>query len=207
MEKLSIMCIALVLTGSTVQALDVSIPDWRGDPGSTYQAWEFLTPDIPPAPDVVDNPYGDPELVLTQAGDWISSIDGYEGVWPLSGEIDVWIPNRLPTLWWKDIQIQLTWKPAGLTDPQWDDEPLVGVTPCIDPYKLIMVSTSEGLGQGWMYSVYQIEAIPNPPCEWIAIKGDILVDELVIDTICIPEPATVCLLGLGTLTLLLRRRA
>ena len=32
------------------------------------------------------------------------------------------------------------------------------------------------------------------------------VDQIVIDTICIPEPVTVCLLGLGALALLRKRR-
>ncbi len=204
MEKLIVVSLALALTGSIALADDVTIPVWRGDPGSTYQLWEFSTPELPPTPDEIRNPYGYPEMVLTPAGDWIQSIDDRQGVWPLSGEIDVWIPNKPPICWWKDIQIQLTWKPAGLTDQFWDDKPLVGVTPGVDPYKSIMVSTTDGLVNGWMYTLFEIELIPNPPWEWIAIKGDILVDELVIDTICIPEPMTICFLGLGALTLLRR---
>ena len=134
----------------------------------------------------------------------IDVIDDRQGVVPLSGEIDVLIPNYWELRPWKDIQIHLTWKPAGL-DLILPDKPLVGVTPGYDPYKVFTVSTSENLGLGWVYSLYEIEVIPNPPEEWIAIKGDILVDELVIDTVCVPEPVTIALLGLGGLVVLHRR--
>ena len=59
---------------------------------------------------------------------------------------------------------------------------------------------------GWYESTYTWEIYPNPFDEWFTIAGDILVDEIVIDTWCIPEPATLALLLIGGLALLRRRR-
>ncbi len=174
--------------------------------GGTTQVWLFSNDDTTPAPDVVSNPYGNPELVVKPFAPWIPFIDGRDGVWPLSGKIDAYIPNRPEICWWKDIVIQLTWKPAGLTDAFWDDKPNVGVVPGVDPYTLYMESTTTALGDGWMSSLYEIRLFPNPPWETIGIEGDILVDQLAINTECIPEPATICLLGLGALALLRKRR-
>ena len=58
----------------------------------------------------------------------------------------------------------------------------------------------------WVQSTYHITIWPNPAEEWIAIKGNIVVDSLEIETECIPEPATMGLLGLGSLALLRYRR-
>jgi hypothetical protein len=75
---------------------------------------------------------------------------------------------------------------------------MVGVVPFTT---MAMSRTDTPLDCGWIHSIFAIEIQPNPIAEWIGIKGDILVDELVIDTYCIPEPATVALLGLGGMAL------
>jgi hypothetical protein len=62
------------------------------------------------------------------------------------------------------------------------------------------------VGTIWTQSIYSIVIWPNPREEWIAIKGDILVDKLDIKTTCVPEPATMGLLSLGGLALLRSRR-
>lgn len=72
----------------------------------------------------------------------------------------------------------------------------------------------------WRTSVFYIEMHPNPGSEFFGLfpatwdseleewveGGVIAVDQVVIDTICIPEPATIALLGLGGLALIRRRK-
>jgi hypothetical protein len=60
--------------------------------------------------------------------------------------------------------------------------------------------------QYWTTTVWKWRVEPNPTDEMFRIRGDILVDQLVIDTICAPEPGTMFLLGLAALGTLIRRR-
>jgi len=68
--------------------------------------------------------------------------------------------------------------------------------------------TDEGqvpLGDGWFESTYTWRIPGNPLDESFTIGGTIDVDEIVIDTWCVPEAATFVLLGLGG-SLVVRRR-
>ena len=181
------------------------VPPWRGEEGSTYQQWDFSTDDTTPPPDVVSNPYvNGPQLRVDTPFDWYQAVDSATGVWPLSGEIDVYIPNRQLPLDQKDIWIQLIWKQANRDpDPFLPDEPIVGVT----PFDSMTMERDDLRGrEDWTHSQFKIVIYPNPGAEWITIKGDILVDQLIIETYCIPEPATIALLGIGGLVTLTRRK-
>lgn len=199
MKKLTIfVCLAVTLAiSSTASAHDVVVPDWRYSSGSTYQKWEFDLDVYQPGPDDVNNPYGTPSLRVTSNGGWVTP-----GAWYL-GEIDALIPNSDVSNPEKWIQIQLTWQPAD-NDPFLLGDPFVAVGP-FDNMTMSRHDDDKSV-PGWILSKYNITISPNPLEEWIAIKGDILVDQLVIDTICVPEPATICLFGLGMLTLLKKRR-
>lgn len=194
-------CILLVVLGWSVGALadDLNPPPWRGQPGSTFGQWEFSTPDPHPLPDLGHYPYGIPSTTVTpgvgQA--WLPEWEGRVGVWPLSGEIFVQIPNRPEPLPFKEIWIQLTW--AMQAPNVW---PAVSETRFGVPATLV---AEVPLGGAWLHSTYLIQLEPNPDWERILITGAVNVDELVIDTICAPEPTTLGLLALGTLALLRRR--
>ena len=174
---------------SGVLADDLRPPDWRGHNDSTFQLWDFSVEDLEPDPDAVDNRFGDPMLRVTPFGDYIPT----PGAWPLSGEIDVYIPNFPEIRPYKEIWIQLTWQPTSV-DPFLPDMPVVSVT----PFDSIQMARGDDINlNGWTHSLFMVSIWPNPAEEWITIKGDIIVDQLVIDTICIPEPVTVIILGIG----------
>jgi len=202
--KIVILCTAVILGAGSTAFADL-VPPWRGDDGSTFQQWDFSINNPTPPPDVVYNPYGNgPQLRVDTPYDWYEVIELGYGVWPLSGEIDVYIPNRQLPLDHKDIWIQLIWKQAHLDpNPFLPDQPLIGVT----PFDSMQMSRHDSVNlNGWTHSLFQINIWPNPFEEWITIKGNILVDQLTIDTICIPEPATLALLGIGGLMTLIRKR-
>jgi hypothetical protein len=189
MNKLINVCLVILLAGSMAFG------------STTETVWKFDEPDLTPAPDVVSNPYGDPLLVVDSCY-WIDMIDGRIGVFPLSGQIDVYIPNRDVIDGYKDIWLTLIWKPSTI-DTILPEDPLVAVT----PFDSMQMSRDDiDLDNGWMQSLFSITIWPNPIEEWFTIKGDIMVDELSIYTECVPEPATISLLGLGILTLVRKRR-
>ncbi len=203
MKKILIVCMPVFLiAGPIAFADDLFPPSWRGEEGSTFQEWDFSTDNVTPVPDVVKNPYGEPLLRVKPIGDWISD----PGAWPLSGEIDVYIPNWPEPRPEKEIWIQLTWKATDV-DPFLPNEPVVGVT-SYPLFEFLEMSRTDLVDfvPGWNHSLFKINLYPNPFEEWITIKGDILVDQLVIDTICIPEPATLALLGIGGLVILNLKR-
>ncbi|UCC22787.1 MAG: PEP-CTERM sorting domain-containing protein [Planctomycetota bacterium] len=201
--KLLALCLAVILAaGSTsFAALELQVPYWRGTEGSTFQQWSFS--DDNPAPPLPDpgfiNPYDPPpQLVVDAAAPWIPD----PGAWPLSGQIDVYIPNNPQPNEKKEIWLQVIWQPGFNPSPVLPDAPWVAVW----PFTTMDMSHSYTTENGWTLSLFRINLYPNPPEEWITVKGNIIVDHIAIDTRCVPEPATVALLGLGALVVFRRKR-
>ena len=211
MKRLILMGICLLAVAAlAVPAAgeDLNPPPWRGEWSTTTQVWEFLTPDPNPVPDPI--PGAQPPLdgtyltVTPLAGaSWLEYDQGREGVWPLSGEIFVHVENHLPPNEVKMVWIQLTWRPQDLADPL-GVPGLTGFNPDIAGDPLPMEDMS--FADGWIHTTAYFEIRPNPDWEEFIIFGNINVDELVIDTWCIPEPATMMLLGGLAIPMLLRRR-
>jgi hypothetical protein len=187
-------------------------PPWpRGAAGSTYQRWEFGTPEDEPPPEAdAITPYGDPSLKVN-GHEWIDmdpSLGTRQGIWALSGEIDVFLYNSSIPRPRKEVLIQIVWTPEDPAQgsPALPFQPIVGVAS--NPPALVVIEppVDHVLADGWFRRDVWIRMEPNPHMEWITIKGNVLVDRLVIDTICIPEPASIALLSLGFVPLAIRRR-
>ena len=214
---LSIAVTVAIATGPA-WAEDLEPPWWRNEPGTTYQRWEFMNPGQSPPPDdgwAVDSSGQHVPVLLSTRIEWIDPAPGWdymtfyegaEGVWPLSGWMEVVVDNWPEPNPKKLIRVQLTWSPMDETMYP-NPYPMFTniIPPPVDPPGVELIHESP-VSAMWMHSVYAWELDENPMDEWFTITGDIFVDELVIDTWCVPEPATMGLLALGGLAMLRRRR-
>ncbi len=110
----------------------------------------------------------------------------------------------------KDIRMQITYNPqfgGTLIDARitsWDsgNNATTVVLPGVPT-----VSTAPD-ANGWVTSAYDFTLQPNPWSEKIEVRfsDTAMLDQVVIDTICTPEPTALALLVVGGLTALRRRR-
>ena len=202
--------IVVLCMAAPVLADDLFPPDWRGDPGSTFQHWTF---DNDPAgssillPDVVDNPFGQPELLdnYPSSADWYQDYEGRQGVYHFYWNFWLDIPNQpLPNpLKW--IQVQITWWDAGdmdLYDPGFPE--FLPDESFLPTGEFTNVSSNTIVLEGqWKHTTWLIEITPNVDFESLFFQGleddEMIIDQIVVDTICIPSPGALALLGLAGL--------
>jgi hypothetical protein len=212
MKKITVILIVSVFvcnfSVNPTSAEDLNPPDFRYQDGTTYARWEFFTDDPMPIPDDQFNPYGTASMEIWPGvgqAYW-PQWGGRDGVWPLSGAAEIAIDNRPEPLPYKDILVQLTW-----AEQVQDVVPLIWETISGVEAELLDQVTLNPTGEAppadgfWYHSTYLIHLEPNPDFEIVRIDGAVMIDELVIDTICIPEPCTIALLGLGGMVLLRRK--
>ena len=212
-NKFTVLLICIVCV-SVASAIPAQVWWSRGDPNTTWQEWTFDGSDNPAAPESFFNPYGEPEAKLSTPEvppdyfGWLTQMDGRQGVWtgePLDIKLD--IPNRPNLEDYKEVWLEAVFQ-RDLTHIT------VTPSPTMDSYVNEVyrdISVIQSDPQWYLLTVgWYIE--PNPLKERICIRitgtGGRL-DRVGVDTYCIPEPATVGLLGLGAgmLAVLRRRRA
>lgn len=181
-------------------------PWHRGEPGSTYQLWEF-SESPGPAPTAYNNPYGVPQFLLNYGTypDWVPGPDqtviptwhlgsietGADGtVVEVPGTLNIAIPNTPIPNFHKLIYVQITSDKGVLnnqppvTTPQYSS-----VT---SPGPIIKHGSTSWYTYNWL-----IEIRPNPDFERISFTFPYStnISQVVVDTICVPEPSALASLG------------
>lgn len=208
---------------------DLHPPSWRGEADTAWQAWESWSGDLIETATDWNSPFGASEVVIYDAGPGYSNvtydISPYnfpEGCWqwdvsdmslsyPLL-RIDNW-PDQLDY-----SQIQVTWSVdfSGASPPYGmggllyinnEEEFVDGIYPASEVIGFQSLGINEGVEtyhttfytQNGSYLVTNAAPFIGP--EPLTNQATIYIHEIVVDTIYIPEPGTVMLLGLGRLAL------
>jgi len=208
-----LICIIVLLTG-IARADDFAPPPWvRGVPLSTAMEWEFLT-------DANGHTGPDGNTVATVPGSLgsgtvsiygnspgvtpIWSIGDGDGQWsapindPIAMEFQIenWIDNE-PV---KYLRIQVTY---GGTPPS-----VTGLWAHHASENPVLIVPTGTTAFSTTHLLFEYELYPNPDFELfhLDIPPGASIDQVVVDTISIPEPATLGVLAVGGLIALRRRR-
>lgn len=176
---------------------------------ATYSVWDRLGPTGPIVSDFaawgagVQPSVNYPVMNSQFTGNMIAhtyhdNYMGRTGVAGLSGDIEFLIPNTPRTTdAYKLMQVQVTWLPEapGFTPSLHVDTP-GGIR--VESWDVIETV----LPDGWMHTTYRAAGFIdvfnqpdwfNPDGEVFMLSGNIFVDQVVIDTVCVPEPGSVAL--------------
>lgn len=211
----AVIAITVGLFAPLTNADDLYPPAWRFAERSTYQKWEFSNdnydrnndnwpadehwPITMPAPRLKDNGLGFWEPTYALRSGVYREIGGLG----LTALIENFPDNSANT--YKLINIQIVYHFSEL----------LGTVEVVTPQGATggLVHEEVLATPGWLYAQYQFRLEPNPDSEEILIPpfdpfeghDRMIIDQIIIDTICVPEPATFALLGLASLGVIRRR--
>ncbi len=212
--------------------------EFTGHPGgtadATYSTWGFgtaipIVPSTPGAPILSDRAAWGGHVVPTvnwpvsggqftgnaYLHSYLPQLDTHAGVVGLSGKLELNIPNTpLDHNREKWLQVQLDWKPLAA-----GDRPIV--TAQSSGFRAITtpdwLQTTTALTDGWFSTTFSSMGFDdlvtpglhhNPTGEMIVLEGNVYVDNVIIDTACVPEPGQVAMMvitGLGAVGYGVRR--
>lgn len=203
---------ALSLTGVV---LADTPPTWRGDPGSTLQRWDFTGNSTTPSPEVLANPYGTPTLSVDfnppYGEGWYNTspapnMGTHQGIWDIAnGSMSLQIPSVPVPAFYLQIQMQVIyWKDLS-------HAPTFTLSPSAVQIGSTFTSVfDDPTGSGAWYSDLIVwEVTPGPGDQYITLMGDVtfgsVIDQIIVDTKAVPEPAVLGFAALFSASLLLRR--
>jgi hypothetical protein len=205
---------------------DPCVADWRssgfgrtGMVNFLYGSWDLNNfVHDQPAKDVwVQITYWNGDLEEGTPVDWsevgYAADPGFDaGYW--EGELADWLgdPEGEGSQWWE------TWNDPcdGLDYAYWEGDVSL-LDPCNpaeetwpgETYADTTVESEVKLEDGWYHLVVSATLDVNPDYEYFAMGfvDVVLIDQIVIETLCyVPEPATMALLGLGSLMMIRRKK-
>jgi hypothetical protein len=214
MKKSVVSLVVLLLISASASAVvlcDSNPAPFRGGPNTTLQTWGFGTNANPAFPDVVENPYGTPQVDLVGGFAantvWLDEDNGHQGVWivdrSIYSDMVATVKNYPKQNPYKQIWLQITYAAQN------GEAPMIYVVPDgnLNAYTPMSLIKKDAVDGNYFQAVYSLTIRPNPNFEQIFIRPrdcQVYVDCITIETQCVPEPMTMGLLGLGSL--LLRRR-
>jgi len=207
----------LFLLALPAAADDLYPPPWRDMANTTWQSWTFdnaVTGQFV-APESSHNPYGAPTIndSYPNSREWLATHEGRQGVYDFFWYFFIDLPNVPLPNEYKEIYVQWTYYVDNEDPYYFGGPPRLEVALPSTPYtnqvtretQLQLESTDNGT---WWYERWQIFIWPNPEFESLYVRAlndydELFFDQIIIDTRCIPEPASVLL---ALTALLLRRR-
>jgi len=185
-------CVIAVLLFAASQT-DASL--WYPASGSTYQSWDFATNANPAAPEVSQNPFGTASVILAPTSNGTSLVWD-NGVWSSTEfSANFTVPNQPVANELKEMVVQIRYR-GGDFYLSW----------AIDSggNQFTLTSRDVVTENGWNTVTDKYQIRPNPNTEYLCygfsgVTAPAALDWVTIDTRCIPEPATMALLGLGML--------
>jgi len=179
-------------------------------PGETQQEWDFGDDANPAIPTLDANPFGTATATISGLPggvppEWIfESSSGRNGIWTSESRLEIIleVPNQMIRNPYKEIRLEIGFI-GDLADFSVLPIPFGGSVELVSQEVEVVDDVT-----GWkkLTAMYVIE--PNPDREVVYYSfaaGVAAVDYVVVNTICVPEPLTISLLGLGGLILARRR--
>lgn len=221
MKKLCVLL--MVLAAGVCASAGVALPDWSGYERTVHAEWSswnsveegVYTPDAWNASDASALALTDaPDAVAWEAFSYAGGHDGRDGVLLLEGlgywTMDFFMPNYAGGET-KEISVQVTYQSLGYA-------PILGVDACLGDELLVNgVSGPYSLGQdvlegNWVTEAFLFVVTPSSDYEFITLgfptsDGQAIgVDRVVIDSVMVPEPASMGLMALGALLFVKKRK-
>lgn len=219
MRKIAVLLMVLAVQCGLRAGL--SLPEWIGGPGTVHAEWSrwdvaegVFIPDTWSAAEASALSLADaPDAMVYEDAWFVNSLDGRDGVLMLKGlgysNMDFFVPNYKDGML-KEIRFEITYQAIGYS-PNLGLEAFVGQAPLtsgiLGPY-----FDGRQVEEGhWITEAYRFVIASCCDYEFVTLgfgySGDtaIAVDRVVIDTVCVPEPATMGILALGAMVLMRRR--